>query len=140
MLFRSLRATSRESTAAATGSAWIFRGMAVGAAVKLLISLAYLFPGELHTAVPVLPKAELALEVAPALLGVGSVYQIFDPLTGRTLLADLILDVSLMAIGATLVFVMTSASTRSARWDPMAGMMNVLKARPPMMAPTVLAA
>ncbi len=51
--------------------AWIFRGMAVGALVKLLVSLAFAFPGELHAALPVLPKAELALEVAPALLGVG---------------------------------------------------------------------
>ena len=66
-----LRATSREKDGAASGSAWIFRGMAVGAAVKVLISLAYLIPGELHAALPVLPKAELALEVAPALLGVG---------------------------------------------------------------------
>ena len=62
-----LRATS----GGAGGSAWIFRGMALGAAVKLVISLAYLFPGELRVALPVLPKAELALEIAPALLGVG---------------------------------------------------------------------
>jgi putative OPT family oligopeptide transporter len=66
-----LRATSREKGGVASGSAWIFRGMAVGAAVKVLISLVYLVPGELHAALPVLPKAELALEVAPALLGVG---------------------------------------------------------------------
>jgi len=66
-----LRATVRESGGAASASAWIFRGMAVGAAVKLAISLAYLVPGELTAAVPVLPKAELALEVAPALIGVG---------------------------------------------------------------------
>jgi putative OPT family oligopeptide transporter len=66
-----LRATSGGSERGASGSAWIFRGMAVGAAVKVLISLAYLFPGELHVALPVLPKAELALEIAPALLGVG---------------------------------------------------------------------
>ncbi|HEY8232099.1 MAG TPA: oligopeptide transporter, OPT family, partial [Vicinamibacteria bacterium] len=65
-----LRATSG-SESGASSSAWIFRGMAVGAAVKLLISLAFLFPGELRAALPVLPKAELALEVAPALLGVG---------------------------------------------------------------------
>ena len=45
--------------------------MAVGALVKLLIALAFLFPGELRSALPVLPKAELALEIAPALLGVG---------------------------------------------------------------------
>jgi len=60
-----------QSVRSASASAWIFRGMAVGAAVKLLISLAFLFPAELRVALPVLPKAELALEVAPALLGVG---------------------------------------------------------------------
>lgn len=65
-----LRATAGERGSGSAG-AWIFRGMAVGAAVKVLVSLAYLFPGELHAALPVLPKAELALEVAPALLGVG---------------------------------------------------------------------
>ena len=66
-----LRATARESNDATSASAWIFRGMAVGAAVKLLVSLAYLMPDELRMAVPVLPKAELALEIAPALIGVG---------------------------------------------------------------------
>jgi putative OPT family oligopeptide transporter len=66
-----LRATSGEAEGGASTSVWIFRGMAVGAAVKLLISLAQLVPGELRAALPVLPKAELALEVAPALLGVG---------------------------------------------------------------------
>src|SRR5512139_3938092 len=66
-----LRATAHEDSGAAGGSAWIFRGMAVGAAVKLAISLAYLLPDELRVAVPVLPKAELALEIAPALIGVG---------------------------------------------------------------------
>ena len=50
---------------------WIFRGMAVGAAVKLAVSLAFAFPSELHAALPVLPKAQLALEIAPALIGVG---------------------------------------------------------------------
>jgi len=66
-----LRATVHESSGAAHASAWIFRGMAVGAAVKVVISLAYLLPGEIGFALPVLPKAELALEIAPALLGVG---------------------------------------------------------------------
>ena len=64
-----LRATAGEGAAA---SVWIFRGMAVGAAVKLLISLAFLFPGELRASrCPCCRKAELALELAPALLGVG---------------------------------------------------------------------
>jgi len=62
-----LRATAK----GATGSAWIFWGMAVGAAVKLVVALVFLMPSEISTQLPVLPKAELALEVAPALLGVG---------------------------------------------------------------------
>ena len=66
-----LRATNADDADGARDSAWIFRGMAVGAAVKLLLSLAYLAPGELVVALPVLPKAELALEIAPALFGVG---------------------------------------------------------------------
>jgi putative OPT family oligopeptide transporter len=66
-----LRATIGEKAGAASGGAWIFRGIAVGAAVKLLLSLAFLVPDELRLALPVLPQAELALEVAPALIGVG---------------------------------------------------------------------
>jgi putative OPT family oligopeptide transporter len=62
-----LKATA-ENTA---GSEWIFRGMAVGAAVKLLVSLFFVLPSEMRAALPVLPKAEVALELAPALFGVG---------------------------------------------------------------------
>jgi putative OPT family oligopeptide transporter len=62
-----LRATAE----GASGSQWIFRGMAVGAAVKLGLSLAFLLPSEMSATIPVLPKAELALELAPALFGVG---------------------------------------------------------------------
>jgi putative OPT family oligopeptide transporter len=66
-----LRATNTDKAGAASGSVWIFRGMALGAAVKLTIALVYLMPGEIRMALPLLPKAELALEIAPALLGVG---------------------------------------------------------------------
>ena len=66
-----LRATTGEPAGGAGSGVWIFRGMAVGAAVKLLLALAFLVPGELRLVLPVLPKAELALEVAPALVGVG---------------------------------------------------------------------
>jgi putative OPT family oligopeptide transporter len=63
-----LRATAADSS----GSVWIFRGMAVGAAVKVLVSLAFLLPGEVRTALPsILPRAEVALALAPALFGVG---------------------------------------------------------------------
>jgi putative OPT family oligopeptide transporter len=62
-----LRATAAESS----GGRWIFYGMAVGAAVKILLSLVFLVPSEIGFAVPVLPKAQVALELAPALFGVG---------------------------------------------------------------------
>src|SRR5262249_39912240 len=61
----------RATAAGAGGGAWIFWGMAIGAGVKVLVSLLFVLPGEVRGELPVLPKAELALELAPALLGVG---------------------------------------------------------------------
>jgi putative OPT family oligopeptide transporter len=61
----------RATAAGAGGGGWIFAGMAVGAGVKVLVSLLFLLPGEVRAEVPLLPKAEVALELAPALLGVG---------------------------------------------------------------------
>jgi putative OPT family oligopeptide transporter len=61
----------RATTAGSSASVWIFRGLAVGAAVKLAVSLLFLVPGELRLALAPLPRAELAVELAPALLAVG---------------------------------------------------------------------
>ena len=61
----------RATTTGASGSAWIFRGIAVGALIKLAGSLLFLMPTELRMTLPVLPRGELAIEVAPALLAVG---------------------------------------------------------------------
>ncbi|MFH1263861.1 MAG: oligopeptide transporter, OPT family [Pseudomonadota bacterium] len=61
----------RATTAGGGGSAWIFRGMAIGAATKLGLALLFLLPSVIKWELPFLPKAELALELAPALLGVG---------------------------------------------------------------------
>lgn len=61
----------RATTSGAAGSRWIFRGMLLGAAIKLTASLAFLVPTEVSGAVPVLPRAEVAIELAPALLAVG---------------------------------------------------------------------
>lgn len=61
----------RATAAGAGGGGWIFAGMAVGAAVKVLVSLVFLLPGDVRADVPVLPKAEVAFELGPALLGVG---------------------------------------------------------------------
>lgn len=61
----------RATAAGAGGGAWIFAGMGIGAGVKVLISLLFVLPGEVRSELPFLPKAEIALELAPALLGVG---------------------------------------------------------------------
>src|SRR5438552_1293605 len=50
----------RATASGGSGGAWIFRGMAVGALVKILVSLVFLVPGDVSLALPVLPKAELA--------------------------------------------------------------------------------
>jgi putative OPT family oligopeptide transporter len=63
-----LRATDEK---AGGRGAWIFRGMLAGAGIKLAIAAFFLLPGEVSTALPVLPKAMVALEIAPALIGVG---------------------------------------------------------------------
>ena len=62
-----LRATAAEGG----GGKWIFYGLAIGMAVKLVIGGACLLPPDLQAQLPVLPKAELAMEVAPALIAVG---------------------------------------------------------------------
>src|SRR5687768_12312639 len=62
-----LRATTSES---AGGGRWIFIGIAVGAIIKLALGALVLLPSELAMHLPVLPKAELSLEIAPALLAV----------------------------------------------------------------------
>lgn len=61
----------RATTTAAAGGRWIFIGLAVGAVVKLALGAFVLAPSGLTMHLPVLAKAELALEVAPALLAVG---------------------------------------------------------------------
>ena len=62
-----LKASDRD----ASQGIWIFRGMALGAAIKLALALGHLVPTKLTLLLPVLPKAELALEVSAALLAVG---------------------------------------------------------------------
>ncbi len=50
---------------------WIFYGLGIGAAVKLVLSLVALVPSSVHWALPAIPRGELAIEIAPALIGVG---------------------------------------------------------------------
>jgi putative OPT family oligopeptide transporter len=92
-----LKATAAE----ATGGRWIFIGLAVGAVVKLALGGAALLPGELHASVPVLPKAELGLEIAPALLGVGYIlgYRQSAIMVAGSLISSLVLIPLLALVG-----------------------------------------
>jgi putative OPT family oligopeptide transporter len=63
-----LRATTQSDSGSGR---WIFLGLGVGALVKLVLGGLVVIPSEVSAHVPVLPKAELALEVGPALLAVG---------------------------------------------------------------------
>jgi putative OPT family oligopeptide transporter len=94
----------RATAAGASGSEWIFRGIAVGAAAKLSISLAFLFPGELGVALPVLPKAHVAIEIAPALIGVGFIlgYRQSGVLVAGSLISAIALTPLIAWIGAGL--------------------------------------
>jgi putative OPT family oligopeptide transporter len=95
-----LRATVGGSTA----SVWIFRGMAIGAAIKLAVSIAFLTPSSVHALLPVLPKAELALELAPALLGVGFIlgYRQSGVLVAGSVVSALVLTPLIAITGAAL--------------------------------------
>ena len=92
-----LRATTTE----ASGGRWIFIGLAVGAAVKLALGAAVLIPSELATHLAVLPKAELALEIAPALLAVGYIlgYRQSSIMVSGSLISALVLTPLIALVG-----------------------------------------
>jgi putative OPT family oligopeptide transporter len=94
----------RATADGAAGSAWIFRGMAVGAAVKLLISLLFLVPTEIGTKIPFLPKAEAAIEIAPALIAVGFIlgYQQSAVVVAGSIVSAFALTPLIAWIGASL--------------------------------------
>jgi putative OPT family oligopeptide transporter len=62
-----LRATQESSS----GGRWIFIGIALGAAIKLVTGALHLLPEDVATSLAAMPNAQLAIKVAPALLAVG---------------------------------------------------------------------
>jgi putative OPT family oligopeptide transporter len=105
-----LRATFGGSSA----SAWIFKGMALGAAIKIAISVAFLTPGSIHALLPVLPRAELGLELAPALVGVGFIlgYRQAGVLFAGSLLSAIVLTPLIAVTGAALTAPLIPETTR----------------------------
>jgi putative OPT family oligopeptide transporter len=61
----------RATTGDAAPGAWIFRGLLLGAAVKLALGLGHLVPQVLAFDLPGIGNVRLSLEVAPALIAVG---------------------------------------------------------------------
>lgn len=105
----------RATAAGATGSTWIFRGMIVGGAIKLLLSLAFLLPASLTVQLPaILPKAELAVELAPALLGVGFIlgYRQSAVCVSGSLISSLVLIPLVAWLGASLATPLYPETTR----------------------------
>jgi putative OPT family oligopeptide transporter len=94
-------AVLRATTAASRGGRWIFIGLLVGAAVKLALGAFVVAPSELSAALPVLPKAELALEVAPALLAVGYIlgYRQSAIMVSGSLISSLVLIPLIALVG-----------------------------------------
>ena len=107
-----LRATAEGTS----GGAWIFRGMALGAIVKLVLALWFLLPGNLAVALPFLPKAELALEIGPALLAVGYIlgYRQSGILVAGSIVSSLVLIPLFSWLGAGLPEALAPASKRIA--------------------------
>jgi putative OPT family oligopeptide transporter len=98
-----LRATTGEAGTRG-GGAWIFRGIAVGAGIKVLLAVVFLTTNELHATLPFLPKAELALEVAPALIAIGFIlgYRQSGVLVAGSLVSSLVLIPLIAVVGAGL--------------------------------------
>ena len=95
-----LKATSGVTRA----GTWIFRGIAVAAAVKLSTGLLFLFPSELSAKLPVLPNGVVSLELAPALLAVGYIlgYRQSAVLVAGSLVSALVLIPLITWIGGGL--------------------------------------
>lgn len=95
-----LRATAAESS----GGRWIFLGLAVGAVIKLALGAGVLINSELATQIVALPKAELALEIAPALLAVGYIlgYRQSSIMVSGSLISALVLTPLIALVGAGL--------------------------------------
>src|SRR5215510_791392 len=104
----------RATESGARHGAWIFRGMTVGAAVKLALSAGFLIPSTVAAAVPLLPKAVIALELAPALLAVGYLvgYRQSGVLVAGSIVSALALTPLIAIVGAQLGAPLAPESTK----------------------------
>ena len=132
----------------------VFLGLGVGAVYRLLQGALHLWRGELSARLPFLPKAEVALETSPALLGVGFILgpRIANVMVGGSFLSWVILIPAIAWIGSewtTPFYPETEALVRDMEpgtlWTryiryvgagavAMAGIMTLVRSIPTMMA------
>jgi putative OPT family oligopeptide transporter len=96
-----LRATTAKT---GSGGRWIFIGLAVGAVIKLSLGALVLLDSQLAMHLPVLPKADLALEIAPALLAVGYIlgYRQSAIMVSGSLISAIVLTPLIAVVGNAL--------------------------------------
>lgn len=94
----------RATTGAAANGRPIFIGMGVGAALTLVWSLLHVAPGLVSYEIPWLPKAVLAIEMAPAIVGVGYVLgpRQAGVVMGASLLSALVITPLIALVGSSL--------------------------------------
>jgi len=133
----------RATTSAQSGGRWIFIGLAVGAIVKLAIGALVLIPSTLTVHLPVLPKADLALEIAPALLAVGYIlgYRQASILVSGSLISATVLTplIAIYGTGAVATMTATQIWSRHVRFIgagavAAAGLIAVARALPTMIS------
>jgi putative OPT family oligopeptide transporter len=85
--------------------------------VKIAISLFFLFPNDLRAALPLPPKAELAIELAPALLGVGFIlgYRQAAVCVAGSIVSSLLLIPLIAWLGESLTAPLPPEATRLVR-------------------------
>jgi putative OPT family oligopeptide transporter len=105
----------RATVGGASGGAWIFWGLLAGVAIKLALAAFVLLPSELRSHLPVIPKAELSLEIAPALLGVGYIlgYRQSAIMVSGSLISALVLIPLIALVGAGLTTPLFPEATKT---------------------------
>lgn len=106
----------RATAGGARGAKWIFLGMAVGAAVQVLLKAGFLLPSEtgLDVLPSYLPKAHVAIEIAPALIGVGFIlgFRQAGVCVAGGIIAALVLVPLIARIGAGMTTPLAPETTR----------------------------
>ena len=94
----------RATTTSTSGGKWIFIGLLLGAAIKLALGAFMLAPSALTLHLPLIPKADLALEVAPALIAVGYIlgYKQSAIMVSGSLISAIVLTPLIALFGAGL--------------------------------------